>query len=221
MAMIVARPGDSDGREFWIRRIARVVPAYWVITLAVFVLAWAMPQLFKTTTIDLKALLTSLSFVAFDHGNGTTGPLLVVGWTWNYEMFFYAIVALTAGLFSDRRLIGASGIMIALVGFGQWVSPANPSLIFYTDPILLEFVLGILVFNTWSQTGETGRSFSPLAVLAAGSILLFLQWERLADDMRALFWGVPAAAVLYGALGTLTFRSLYWLDWATGLMRST
>ncbi len=38
-------------------------------------------------------------------------------------------------------------------------------------------------------------------------VLLVLQWERPVGDLRMLFWGVPAAAVLYGALGTLTFRS--------------
>lgn len=207
MAMIVARPGDFDGGQFWIRRIARVVPAYWVVTIAVFVLVWVMPQLFKATTTDLQTLLVSLSFVALDRGNGDTGPLLLVGWTLNYEMFFYAIVALAAGLFSDRRLVWASGIIIALVGLGQLASPANPTLVFYTDPILLEFVLGILVFKTWNKTCEAGQSFSPWAVLAAGSILLIIQWERPVGDMRTLFWGVPAAAMLYGALGALTFRS--------------
>ncbi len=40
-----------------------------------------------------------------------------------------------------------------------------------------------------------------------GTVLLVLQWERPVGDLRMLFWGVPAAAVLYGALGTLTFRS--------------
>jgi len=207
MAMIVARPGDFDGRDFWLRRIARVVPAYWVITLAVFLLAWVMPHLFKEATTALQALLISLSFVALEHGNGNTGPLLVVGWTLNYEMFFYGIVALTAGLFGDRRLIGTSGVIVTLVAAGQWIRPANQTLLFYTDPILLEFVLGILVFKTWNQTRATGPGLAPLAVFGAGCVLLFLQWERPVGDMRMLFWGVPAAAILYGALGTLTFRS--------------
>ncbi|MGJ8570383.1 MAG: acyltransferase family protein [Hoeflea sp.] len=220
MAMIVARPGDFDGREFWIRRIARVVPAYWVITLAVFVLAWAMPQLFKASTSDLQALLISLSFVALDHGDGNTGPLLLVGWTLNYEMFFYGVIALTAGIFGDRRLIGASGVIIALVAVGQWIRPVNQTLLFYTDPILLEFVLGILVFKTWNQTRETRQGLAPLAVLVAGCVLLFLQWERPVGDMRMLFWGVPAAAILYGGLGTLTFRNAFLArlgDWSYAL----
>jgi peptidoglycan/LPS O-acetylase OafA/YrhL len=94
-----------------------------------------------------------------------------------------------------------------LVAAGQWIRPGQQTLLFYTDPILLEFVLGILVFKTWNQTRAKGQGLAPLAVFGTGCILLFLQWERPVGDMRMLMWGVPAAAILYGALGTLTFRS--------------
>jgi exopolysaccharide production protein ExoZ len=207
MAMIVARPGEFDGREFWIRRIARVVPAYWVITFLVFVLAWNMPNLFNSTTADLPTLLASLSFVALEHGDGGTGPLLVVGWTLNYEVFFYAIVALTAGLFSDRKLIGTSAVLFGLVGLGQLFKPANLTLAFYTDPILLEFVFGIVVYRSWPRTGQATPSFARLAIFAIGALLLIAQWERPVGDLRMLFWGIPSAAVLYGGLGVLTVRS--------------
>jgi len=220
MAMIVARPGDFDGKQFWIRRIARVVPAYWVITLAVFVLAWNMPNLFNSTTADLYTLLISLSFVALDHGDGSTGPLLVVGWTLNYEVFFYAIVALTAGIFADRRLYGASALIICLVAAGAWLRPADPTLAFYSDPILLEFVFGILVYRTWSQTRDSGPGLAPLAVFAIGTVLLVLQWERPVGDLRVLFWGIPSAAVLYGSLRMLTFKSNFLMrlgEWSYAL----
>ena len=220
MAMIVARPGRFDGREYWIRRIARVAPAHWVITCCVFVLAALVPSLFNSTTADIAALLTSLLFLAVDTGNGSTVPLLVVGWTLNYEIYFYAIVAVTAGLFSDRRLVGASGVIICLALVGIVFQPAHPSLAFYTDPILLEFVFGILIFRTWRRTGSAGLSFAPLTVFALGALLLVLQWERPLVDWRAFYWGVPAAAVLYGALGALRFRSAFLArlgDWSYAL----
>jgi exopolysaccharide production protein ExoZ len=90
MAMIVDRSGPFDGKQFWIRRIARVVPAYWAITLFVFALALVMPSLFQSTEASLAHLIVSMAFLAFDTGAGFTGPLMVVGWTLNYEMFFYA-----------------------------------------------------------------------------------------------------------------------------------
>ena len=221
MAMIVARPGAFDGREFWIRRIARVVPAYWVITFVVFALALAMPSLFSSTTADLPSLVTSLFFVALDHGDGDTVPLLVVGWTLNYEIFFYACVALTAGLFADRRLIGASILMICLVAAGLWLKPENPSLVFYTDPILLEFVFGILVFQTWSGTREAGPGFTPLLVFwperhcwpcnGKGRLAIFVSssGECLPRPCYTAGWDrLPSGAH-------------FWRGWATGPMRST
>lgn len=207
MAMIVGRQDTLDGRQFWIKRIARVAPAYWVITLLVFALAWQMPSLFNSTVADPYDLLTSLSFVALEQSGGGTGPLLVVGWTLNYEVFFYAIVALTAGLFSDRRLLGASSAIICLVAVGLVLSPSNPSMAFYTNPILLEFVFGVLIFHSWTRTRADGPGLMPAAVLIAGIALLVWQWERPLAEWRAFYWGVPAAAVLYGGLGAFSFKS--------------
>lgn len=207
MAMIAGRQQEFDGKDFWIRRIARVAPAYWVITLLVFVMAWQMPNLFNSTVADLYNLMTSLSFVALEQAGGGTGPLLVVGWTLNYEIFFYAIVALTAGLFSDRRLLGASAVIICFVAVGILLNPATPSLVFYTDPILLEFVFGILIFHAWIRSRAEGVGIMSMAFFAAGILLLVWQWERPLAEWRAFYWGVPAAAVLYGGLGALRFKS--------------
>ncbi len=210
MAMIVARPGRFDGRDFWIRRVARVVPAYWLITLLVFVLAWTLPSLFNSTVASLHNLVVSLSFVALEQSDGNTGPLLVVGWTLNYEMAFYVLVAVTAGLFADRRLLAASAVIIAIVGAGVLIHPVNPTLEFYSNPILLEFVFGILVYHAWKWGG--GRALGArrpisIVIFALGIILLASQWERPLQDWRPFFWGVPAMAVLYGGLGALTFTS--------------
>jgi exopolysaccharide production protein ExoZ len=87
-------------------------------------------------------------------------------------------------------------------------SPSNPTLEFYSDPILLEFVFGILIFRAWRQTRHEGPNATRLAVFATGIVLLVLQWERPLGDWRAFFWGVPAAAVLYGGLGALSFSSV-------------
>ncbi len=48
--------GES-GKEFFLRRIARVVPLYWVLTVFAFLLAWFMPALFNSTTADIGNLL--------------------------------------------------------------------------------------------------------------------------------------------------------------------
>ena len=59
-------------------------------------LALKLPNLFNSTTADVYHLFVSLSFVGLGQSDGSIAPLLVVGWTLNYEIFFYAIVALSA-----------------------------------------------------------------------------------------------------------------------------
>lgn len=206
MAMIVDRSGAFDGRQFLIRRVARVVPAYWAITLFVFILALAMPSLFRSTEASLGHLLVSLAFLPIDVGSGSTGPLLIVGWTLNYEMFFYALVALTVGLFGDRRLIGTAAVLLGLVATGLATAPGHATAEFYTDPILLEFVFGILIFRSWRRR-RIEAGLGAAAAFLVGLTLLALQWERPLDEWRAFYWGVPAAAVLYGGLGALRFSS--------------
>src|SRR5690606_9244014 len=93
----------------------------------------------------------SLAFVPFDKGDGTTNPLIPVGWTLNYEMFFYACFAI-ALLIPRRRVsyVVAAAVIggLGLVGFGQTFTGVLVN--FYTRPILVEFALGIvlgLLFN--------------------------------------------------------------------------
>jgi len=66
-------------------RIRRIVPVYWIASLLVFVLA----ELGLTSRIvaDLGHLLASLFFIPYK-GPGGVYPILIVGWTLNYEMFF-------------------------------------------------------------------------------------------------------------------------------------
>ena len=92
------RPG-----EFVKRRIVRIVPLYWVATLALVAAAVCAPQLFATTVVTPQNVGQSLLFIpsysaAFPD---QIWPVLVPGWSLNYEMFFYGLFAL--GLMSGAR----------------------------------------------------------------------------------------------------------------------
>src|SRR6185437_14170487 len=82
----VGRP--ISGAEFLGRRIVRIVPLYWLLTLAVFGIALIAPTLLQFTTASWGQLLKSLFFIPFAKANGDVQPVLFLGWTLNYEMFF-------------------------------------------------------------------------------------------------------------------------------------
>jgi exopolysaccharide production protein ExoZ len=207
MAMIVARPGPFRAGDFLLRRFARVVPGYYLATSGVFVLALLAPSVLKSTTADGFMLLRSLAFFPWPDAHGSMAPLLLVGWTLNYEIFFYALVLLVAGLFGDRRLYGVITLLCALVLVGWIFHPMHPTAAFYTDSILLEFAFGILVWRLYRLlTGERAETVS-FVVFVSGVVFFALQHERDPGVYRTLTWGVPSAMILFGGLRVMNFRS--------------
>jgi len=72
-------------------------------------------------------------------------PLFGVGWTLNFEMFFYALFALA--LLGPRWTVvpGVIAVLTAMVITNALGLPAPPWLKFLSDPIVLEFAFGMLV----------------------------------------------------------------------------
>ncbi|WP_158285717.1 acyltransferase family protein [Pseudohoeflea suaedae] len=207
MVMIVSRPGAFRPGDFIFRRLARVVPGYYIATLAVFLLAIAVPSILGSTTADVARLAASLAFVPWPDGEGAMAPLLLVGWTLNYEMFFYALVLLMAGLFGDRKLYGLVAVVSALAFVGWVAEPENGTLAFYTDAILLEFAFGILVWHLHRYLSDEGRDVVYFVSFFAGTLFLALQHETDPGNYRTLYWGIPGAMILLGGLRMMRFSS--------------
>ena len=127
--------------EFFGKRLIRIVPLYWAVTIAMCLLS-LLPGAFQQFTFDLPRLVKSLLFIPHvDVPTGRVWPLLVPGWTLNYEMFFYAVFAI--GLALGRPVMLSVTLMIALVATGLLVAPTNSIWATYTNPMLLEFVSGV------------------------------------------------------------------------------
>ena len=83
--------------SFFRNRILRIVPTYWLLSVAVVVLFVLIPSTFRGLKLTGAYSLTSLFFVSRIFGYDY--PIIYVGWTLEYEMPFYALFA--AG-FSSR-----------------------------------------------------------------------------------------------------------------------
>lgn len=185
-------------------RLTRVAPLYWAMTLFVFGLAVAAPSIMQATQANPEQLVKSLGFVPFMRENGTINPTLFVGWTINYEMFFYAVFA--AGLLFSNYLAGCCAAMLViatLAGFGWAIRPHGAFATFYTQPIILEFVFGMVIAlgipllptrtNGWMKRGTLG-------VMALGLGGLFLVPHLLPHVPSVLTAGLPAALVVVSAI---------------------
>ncbi len=203
--------GRADApMTFFARRVIRIVPLYWLVTTTYLAAALLFPGSPKDLPLDYVA--SSYAFIPYPAPDGSTlQPLVGQGWSLNYEMPFYAIFALT--LFAPARvaILGASGLLAGVVALGQVFDPANPALRFWTDPIILEFVFGMLIGLLYREGLRLPRALG--WALFAGGIALFLasaQTHALLGG-RLIPWGIPAIAAVAGAtLGAVAASGAIW-----------
>ncbi|WEX07707.1 acyltransferase [Chelativorans sp. AA-79] len=183
--------GDGPGR-FMTKRIIRIVPLYWAVTFAMCA-ASLVPGLFSTFTFDLPRLFTSLFFIPSEDPEGKVWPLVVVGWTLNYEMFFYALFAL--GLWLGRPILASAVIIMGLAVAGWALQPQPTIPHFYMNQLLVEFVFGLLLSRAvFFKSAPLGSGLA----IAGFAGLLSLGVGSDTPEWRILYWGLPALAIVAG-----------------------
>ena len=185
-------------------RVQRIAPIYWLAT-AVMVIG-GLAGLFPNLVLSNGHVLSSLLFIPTrSPSSGEIWPVLVQGWTLNYEMFFYAVFALTLLLPRSRRLLAIAGCFSALVAIGFAVDSDNALFVTYTRPIILEFVAGMIVAEFWLR-GRVPGAMSGL-VLVAGAFSGFAAVALLRLPFDEFILG-PLAIML--VLGTLALEAQGW-----------
>ncbi|MCR5877749.1 acyltransferase [Phenylobacterium sp. J367] len=171
--LVAAR--DERPADFMRRRMIRVVPLYWIATLTW--LAWlAWRDLDLPTTRDLLLSLGMIPHEGSLHP-GIVWPVLVPGWTLNFEMFFYALFAV--GLAFRRVMAVVPAALLLLVGAGYAFSPDDPILKTYTSPLLLGFLGGLGVVWLRERSPAFARAW-PLALVGGGLLCVhFSPWFSL------------------------------------------
>src|ERR1700754_1123701 len=155
--------------EFLRRRVERIVPLYFFVIFTVTALAITLPATFDTPDwYTPRHILKSLAFIAFTDGDM---PVVYVGWSLEYEMYFYLATALPMALTRDVwRNIVVMFSAVAILGQIPGVGAALGNYAFFADPMILEFVLGVIVGSVFVN----GRTSWPLPVAAACAIATVL-----------------------------------------------
>ncbi|ADM09417.1 acetyltransferase protein [Parvularcula bermudensis HTCC2503] len=197
-----------DGRAFVQKRILRIVPLYYCATAIVAVFVILAPQFFKSTTFDLKHILYSILFIpTLEPGSKEKiEPFVKLGWTLNYEMFFYLVFALLSWLNALNRAVVISLFfcILVLIGFLVDFDSAVPT--FYTRPDLLGFLAGVWlgIFALVSQ-GQISQPLSrvSLGLFAGLGILLLFNHQGIWDNlgMRMVLIATCTLMVAFLAFG--------------------
>jgi len=175
MARILDPQSSSSSDFFFRRRVIRIVPPYWFFTVLLYLVALRIPQLMGSTRASGIDLLKSLFFIPFTKGSGLIQPLLFIGWSLNYEMFFYLALAIGL-LFSKKGAVWLGGAIVLATMLACLPFVANSVIAqFYSRDIVLEFLLGILSYYLCRAVPNAAARRLPLPTLfvcIASSLLL-------------------------------------------------
>lgn len=196
ITLSASRYAGQPGAFRW-RRVLRVVPLYYLFTTLMVAALLVLPNGAKDTTLDPAQILSSYGFFPYADSDGRISPVLSLGWTLNYEIFFYALMALCLAL--PRPLVKVAGMLMALALLGLVVDFTTPPLAVWTIPLILEFLFGIALARLWQRgwsRPDVGLSIG--ALLLGFALLVALDLTPLPRFIAA---GLPAAMIVAG--GTL------------------
>lgn len=207
---------ETSGRQFFAKRLIRIVPLYWAGTIGVYCIALVKPALLMNTTTSVSDLVKSLAFIPFRKGDRIF-PVLFLGWTLNYEMFFYLLFALSMRISHRNRAALASALILAIAAAGQLVHFDAVPVRFLAKPIILEFAFGMLCYSLLAPHAldrrEDASILSRILWTSAGALLIAcmpIATGILPFEDRVIRWGIFAALSFYCVVNGLAGLRLPW-----------
>jgi exopolysaccharide production protein ExoZ len=214
--IMVATSWNSFGKpraalDFMRRRLIRIVPLYWLLTTIAVVGVFFVPTMLNVPVLDPLYVAASYLFIPVTRVNGLVRPIANLGWTLNLEMMFY--VVFTVSLFFTRRvgLFLSVGFLLAFTVlqttglFAANGAMASIPLNFWADPIILNFIVGMIVAVFYVQ-GARCSQFTSYILIAVSIILSYFAYLMDATIMTypenhiisRLANGIPAVFLFLG-----------------------
>lgn len=138
--------------NFLIDRVARIAPAYWLYSSIFAMILIYFPWSHTTSAFDFIHFIKSLAFIPSQNPSpyGGMAPTLTVGWTLNFEMFFYACF-FVAILIKREELVLLTTFMMMIFFFLPYSVGIDT---YYSSPIVFEFILGVIFASYYFKCGE-------------------------------------------------------------------
>jgi len=183
------------------RRIARIVPLYWAVTTAFLIVAALAPQVLNSGTPGPWQIAASFLFIPATRGDGLVQPVFSLGWTLNYEMFFYVVFAAAIGLPMVRAVTAVAVVLGLAVIAGRVFAQLPQPLAFWSDSIVLEFAFGMGLGLLRAAGAELGL---PVRIVLAAVAVLLLHIDLTRGTVIAPLpvvaaYGIPATLLVAAA----------------------
>jgi peptidoglycan/LPS O-acetylase OafA/YrhL len=193
-------------KYFLRKRLIRILPLYYLMTLGTFLLLILFPGMFEQTKADPVFLIKSLLFIPFDIGGGILQPLMRIGWTINCEIFFYILFFISMRISHKYRGLICALFLILLTCVAYLLPSCPVPLAFYGSPVMLEFLFGIICYYAARKLYEFyGNHKLPSCLFPFGCLILAVLFLMLLCTKpfvnilgfgRPVYWGLPAFMIV-------------------------
>ena len=221
--------GARAAALFAVKRLARIWPAYMVVTLLWIFIGDSGMDFFSRPE-RVHALVKSLTFRPVDPAHAPFfGLVFPLGWTLAFEMYFYVVfgVCMLAGRL--RWFVLASWMVLTLVllpalhggptlNVSQQLDFQRSYLHLVSNPIIYEFLAGVVIGLLYLAPRVRFPSVAVAwqAVVCSVGFVLWQGWSGVGGFHGPAGWGWPLALMLAAlalASKSVTLTAPRWLVW--------
>ncbi|MCU4492631.1 acyltransferase [Acinetobacter guillouiae] len=170
-------------KNFFLKRVIRIYPVFWVYASIALLIFLINPNMINRSTAMPTLILPSYLLIPYTEFTN----LVQVAWTLVYEVHFYLLFGLSL-FFANRYRYIAAGFMLSLVAALSVFNFDIYYLKFVTNPIILEFLLGMIIYFIIFKKNTKDLIF--LSILFILSMLTLSLNEQPAE--RVIKYGVPS-----------------------------
>lgn len=189
--------------RFIYQRASRIYPLYWFITLATCIAWLLIPGFVRLDNVSAAYVINSFLLVPQQEL-----PLLVVGWSLVYELYFYLVFMLFLAL-PRKHLANLLSAWLLLILLGDYTIKQNPAAFgpaikLMCNPLCIEFIAGCYLALLLRYTRRYAKT-----AFCLGFFLLSAGWSYyyqvdLKGDIygweRVMLFLPPFLLILYGAV---------------------
>jgi exopolysaccharide production protein ExoZ len=182
-----------DWRIFIWRRIVRVVPLYWLMNFIKIAALVIFPgSIFANP--DFLNILFSLLFIPSRNAEGIIETFYGVGWTLNFEMFFYVLMSIFL-LIRKSLMLYLVATLAILMFIGIHRQDDWPAIFYLFHPYLANFIWGLLLAKISTKIKMNNPLLGMFLIIFSG-YFIFLSPVHPAMSL----YGVQYAALVLGFL---------------------
>jgi len=207
--------GTKQGFHFLKKRFIRINLIYYIASLLLLIVnifrAWALNRPALSTNENISSFIDTILVVPTTETTATYLPVLRIGWTLSFEWLFYFLFFLLIVSGAKNKLVSLATLVVFLITLGYLFPPADLRYGFITNPILLEFLLGTVIF--WLYTNVKTIPVSILLLLLTTGVVAYVlliaygygdvwssSYQRDVSMKRFFLWGLPSSCIVAGCI---------------------